>query len=61
MQEVIYIKPDQFEGTESEKRFQFPMPNEETYQILTQGWQRCGLQDQVGNLREVFLGTDLQD
>lgn len=55
---VIYIKPDQFEGTESEKCFQFPAPNHETYEILTDGWQRCGLCDEVGELRKIFKAGD---
>jgi hypothetical protein len=57
-EEVIYIKPDQFEGTEKEKRFQYPPPNHETYDILTDGWARCGLMEEVGNLRTIFKPGD---
>ena len=37
---MIWIKADQFEGTESEKRFCYPLPNHETYELLVDGWQR---------------------
>ena len=53
-EQVIWIKPDQFEGTESEKGFYFPAPNYETYEILAAGWQRLGVADEVGELRKVY-------
>jgi len=53
-EEVIFVKPDQFEGTESETCFAFPAPNHETYEILADGWQRCGMADEVGEGHSVF-------
>ena len=53
-EQAIWIKPDQFEGTESEKGFYFPAPNYETYEILASGWQRLGMADEVGELRKVY-------
>ena len=57
---VIYVKPDQFEGTDSETRFAFPPPNMETYEILTHGWSRCGLMDEVGEMRKIYKAGDDQ-
>ena len=57
---VIYVKPDQFEGTDSETRFAFPPPNMETYEILTNGWSRCGLMDEVGEMRKIYKAGDDQ-
>jgi hypothetical protein len=53
-EQAIWIKPDQFQGTESEKGFYFPAPNYETYEILAAGWQRLGMADEVGELRKVY-------
>jgi hypothetical protein len=53
-EQVIWIRPDQFEGTESEKCYKYPCPNHETYEILAAGWQRTGMADEVGQLRKVF-------
>lgn len=53
-EETIWVKPDQFEGTDSETAFAFPAPNHETYEILTDGWTRLGMADEVGEGHSVF-------
>ena len=34
--------------------YSYTVPNSETYEVLTNGWQRCGIAHEAGELREIY-------
>mmetsp|Transcript_25175 Transcript_25175/g.83112 ORF Transcript_25175/g.83112 Transcript_25175/m.83112 type:complete len:546 (-) Transcript_25175:1056-2693(-) len=56
--DIIEIIRTRFEGIDSEIRYKFPKPNHETYNILSDGWERAGLLDEISAIQTGYDAVD---